>query len=106
MLRFAAAFFVSSTLAFAAEPPAAPKTRIDAKMSKIERRVLEILESQRSGSVEVSIPERTTPPKPPPPAREMELVSRSEESYSESYRRALRERKPLLIWVGGEFCPT
>ncbi len=38
-------------------------------------------------------------PEAPPPTTPPPLT------YSEAYRQAVKEDKPLVVWVGGEFCP-
>lgn len=49
----------------------------------------------------------------PPKARQgttapqkVSALTPADSGYHDAYRRALRENKPLVVWVGGEFCPT
>ena len=79
---------------------------IDKRLEKLDRRTEDIGSKveellSRMGGRPNRVPEARSKAREP-----VKTVEKSSaDSYSSAYLRALAENKPLIVWVGGNFCP-
>jgi hypothetical protein len=109
----ALARLLKQSIALPAEPPSATTAPLSSAPVKMAHALLrrpkdpalqriydETVRLERERPAAEKSKEEIQPIRPPQKTEETAPVS-----YSQAYLRALEENKPLLVWVGGNFCP-